>query len=82
MSLWRKRQVKVLEMEEEKKDTPPEPQGNVFFAALAMVVFALILFASVQPPPVRHNICTIAEISPDITPQERQRCRQIRGHKL
>ena len=69
-------------MEEEKKDTPPEPQGNVFFAALAMVVFALILFASVQPPPVRHNICTIAEISPDITPQERQRCRQIRGHKL
>lgn len=82
MSLWRKRQVKELEMEEEKKDTPPEPQGNVFFAALAMVVFALILFASVQPPPVRHNICTVAEISPDITQQERERCRRIRGHKL
>jgi hypothetical protein len=33
-------------------------------------------------PPVRHNICTIAEISPDITPEERKRCREIRGHKL
>jgi hypothetical protein len=82
MSLWRKRQVKELEMQEEKKDTPTEPEGNVFFAALAMVTFALILFISVQPPPVRHNICTVAEISPDITPQERERCRRIRGHKL
>jgi len=33
-------------------------------------------------PPVRHNVCTVAEISPDVTPAERERCRQIRGHKL
>jgi hypothetical protein len=33
-------------------------------------------------PPTRHNVCTVAEISPDVTPAERERCRQIRGHKL
>ena len=33
-------------------------------------------------PPTRHNVCTVAEISPDVTPEERKRCREIRGHKL
>jgi hypothetical protein len=42
----------------------------------------MVILIAIQPPPVRHNICTIAEISPDITPQERERCRRIRGHKL
>ena len=47
--------------------------------------WALLIYCLVKVnvnPPVRHNICTIAEISPDITPEERKRCREIRGHKL
>lgn len=52
---------------------------------LSVVLVAMMFFiglAITQPPPVRHNICTIAEISPDITSEERKRCRMIRGHKL
>lgn len=48
--------------------------------AWAVLIYCLIMVNT--NPPVRHNICTIAEISPDITPEERKRCRQLRGHKL
>jgi hypothetical protein len=34
------------------------------------------------PQPGRDRLCSVAEISPDITPAERERCRQARGHKL
>lgn len=47
--------------------------------------WTLLLYCLVRvnvDPPVRHNICTVAEISPDVTPAERERCRLIRGHKL
>jgi hypothetical protein len=47
--------------------------------------WAVLLYCLVRVninPPTRHNICTVAEISPDVTPQERERCRMIRGHKL
>lgn len=33
-------------------------------------------------PPVRRNVCNVAEISPDVTQKEREECRMIRGHKL
>lgn len=47
--------------------------------------WAVLLYCLVRVninPPTRYNICTVAEISPDVTPQERERCRMIRGHKL
>ena len=53
-----------------------------FYAVVAIISLGFMLYAITTPPPVRHNVCTIAEISPDITPEERQRCRQMRGHKL
>lgn len=34
------------------------------------------------PNPDKDRLCSVAEISPDITPADRERCRQIRGHKL
>lgn len=37
--------------------------------------------ALAEPPPIR-NVCPVSEISPDVTQQERERCRLIRGHKL
>ena len=54
----------------------------VHIIAVAAVAAFFLILAWVEQPPARHNICTVAEISPDITPQERERCRQIRGHKL
>ena len=53
-----------------------------FYVVVAVFTLVFIVLINVNPPPIRHNICTIAEISPDITPEERQRCRQMRGHKL
>jgi hypothetical protein len=82
MSLWRKRQVEELEMQTEKQDTLPETLAVIWYAIIACCSLVIMILIALQPPPVRHNICTIAEISPDITPQERERCRQIRGHKL
>lgn len=35
-----------------------------------------------EPPPAKRNVCMVAEISPDVTPEERKHCRLIRGHKL
>ena len=34
------------------------------------------------PQPGKDRLCSVAEISPDITPTERERCRQLRSHKL
>ena len=53
-----------------------------FYVVVAAINLYFLWYAITTPPPVRHNICTIAEISPDITPEERKRCRQMRGHKL
>jgi hypothetical protein len=47
----------------------------------AALIYCLVKI-NTEPRPVRHNICTVAEISPDVTPAERERCRMIRGHKL
>lgn len=48
----------------------------------AWVLLIYCLAKVIANPPTRHNVCTVAEISPDVTPAERERCRQIRGHKL
>ena len=53
-----------------------------FYVVIALITMYFIVLVNVNPPPARQNICTVAEISPDITPEERKRCREIRGHKL
>lgn len=61
---------------------PLESLAVAFYCVIAAFMMYFLVRVNVNPPPVRHNICTIAEISPDITPEERKRCRQMRGHKL
>lgn len=38
--------------------------------------------ALTKPMPAPRPLCGVAEISPDITPEERKQCREMRGHKL
>lgn len=59
-----------------------ETLALVYYAIIAIITLYFIALLIVRPPPVRHNICTVAEISPDVTPEERKRCQQKRGHKL
>jgi hypothetical protein len=47
--------------------------------AVISVHFLLQLDRAPERP---RNICSVAEISPDVTKEERERCRKIRGHKL
>ena len=82
MSLWRKRQVEELEMQTEKQDTLPETLAVIWYAIIACASLVIVILIALQPPPTYRNICGVAEISPDVTLQERERCRQIRGHKL
>ena len=49
--------------------------------AAAVMLGAIWLSAHVPRAP-RDHLCPIAEISPDITPAERERCRQLRAIKL
>lgn len=38
--------------------------------------------ALTKPMPAPRPLCGVAEISPDVTPEERKQCREMRGHKL
>jgi hypothetical protein len=49
---------------------------------LISVYYMYLAMKTPLPQPGRDRLCSVAEISPDITPAERERCRQIRGHKL
>ena len=49
--------------------------------AAAVMLGAMWLSAHVPRAP-RDHLCPIAEISPDIAPAERERCRQLRAIKL
>lgn len=60
-----------------------------FVALLFYIVVGLIaifMMYQVMQMPMPHSrdnrLCSVAEISPDITPAERERCRQLRNHKL
>lgn len=50
-------------------------------AAVAVISVHFLLQLDRAPERPR-NICSVAEISPDVTKEERERCRKIRGHKL
>ena len=60
------------------------PYLTVAYTLVAVVISAcLVVFAFVvnlsQPRAPRDHLCQIAEISPDITPAERDRCRKLRS---
>lgn len=58
---------------------PPEIVAVAFYVAIA--VFSLyygVRVISEEP----QLMCGVAEISPDFSAADRERCRQMRGHKL
>lgn len=58
---------------------PPEIVAVAFYVAIA--VFSLyygVKVISEEP----QLMCGVAEISPDFSAADRERCRQMRGHKL
>ena len=58
---------------------PPEIVAVAFYFAIA--VFSLyygVRVISEEP----QLMCGVAEISPDFSAADRERCRQMRGHKL
>ncbi len=55
-----------------------------FYIAVGLIAVCCmwIVMNMPAPRPPSNRLCPVAEISPDITPAERELCRQIRGHKL
>lgn len=55
-----------------------------FYVILSLIaIFMMYQVMRIPMPYPRDNrLCSVAEISPDITPAERERCRQLRNHKL
>ena len=54
---------------------------KLYLATIACITLFFIVMINLDPP-IKRNICSVAEISPDVTPEERKECRMIRGHKL
>jgi hypothetical protein len=56
-----------------------EAVAVVFYVGIALFSLYYGLQATTfEPKPA----CSVAEISPDFSHQDREKCRQIRGHKL
>jgi hypothetical protein len=53
----------------------------VYVSVVGLLALYIAMLAIDAKPKAELN-CAVAEISPDVTPEERKRCRQIRGHKL
>jgi hypothetical protein len=51
-------------------------------AGLVLLVACCAAIIFMPQPTGRTVNCSIAEISPDITPQEREECRRLRASKL
>lgn len=56
-------------------------------SALALAFYGVVALCSLYvisklPEPKPRLACSVAEISPDFTNQDREKCRQARGHKL
>jgi hypothetical protein len=59
---------------------------DLAFAYYAVIAVATITFLIVAPtvpdrPRPTPEQCSVAEISPDITPRDREVCRQLRQHR-
>jgi len=58
---------------------PPEIVAVAFYIAIAMFsLYYGVKVVSTEP----QLPCGVAEISPDFDSKHRERCRQMRGHKL
>lgn len=56
--------------------------GYYVLVALCAIVMATLVMTGEPRKTPREHLCSVAEISPDMTQKEREHCRLIRGHKL
>jgi hypothetical protein len=52
------------------------------FIVLALFWGAVIFIAQTDPQREVRHLCSVAEISPDFTPEMRKQCRELLRHKL
>lgn len=55
---------------------------KVLFAAVVTALIFMPLLSSTEKSTEKKLPCDVAEISPDFSQQDRERCRVMRGHKL
>lgn len=60
----------------------PEALAVAFAMCVALFSVYWGYAALSKPLPAPRPLCGVAEISPDVTPEERKQCREMRGHKL
>jgi hypothetical protein len=57
----------------------PEALAILFYVMIG--IFSIILFLFITLPTEKKLDCSIAEISPDFSQQDREHCRKARMHK-
>lgn len=55
---------------------------KVMFGAVAVGLILIPFLPNNETPKEKKLACDVAEISPDFSAADREKCRQIRGHKL
>lgn len=55
---------------------------KVVFGAVAIALICLPFLPTSEAPKEKKLSCDVAEISPDFSQADKEKCRQIRGHKL
>jgi len=55
---------------------------KVVFAAVAIGLVLMPFLPNSEAPKEKKLACDVAEISPDFSAADREKCRQIRSHKL
>lgn len=55
---------------------------KVLFAAVILCLVLMPMISSLSAFKKQNPPCDVAEISPDFSQQDREKCRMIRGHKL
>lgn len=55
---------------------------KVVFGAVAIALICLPFLPTGEAPKEKKLSCDVAEISPDFSQADKEKCRQIRGHKL
>ena len=61
---------------------PPEIVAVAFYVAIALFSIYFGMKVMTMEPGARRPLCGVAEISPDITPEERKNCREMRRRSL
>ena len=54
----------------------------LYYAAIAVATLGFLFFFAEPPSRPTATECGIAEISPDMSPQDRAVCRQLRRHRM